>query len=122
MVSEVTKFLSNRGVSLTFFREAEELPVEFLEKLYDEHKHKDFFSGHMDYMKSGPCLVSTAYLDTTAENEDPTVRLGEIVRSKTGPSVRNTFGRSVRENVLHCSDTAEARVSEIELAKSYGLI
>lgn len=121
LVHEISNFLSKRNVTLNLVDGEYLLPYAFLEDLYEEHKGKHFYEDHMNYMKSGPCRIGTVTV-THHPGLEPTSVMDELVRSKTTPSIRLLYARSVRENVVHCSDSPESRVRELKLARSYRLI
>lgn len=123
-VDDITDFFYQRGVQLVLIGEEKPLPLAFLEELYQEHREKSFYQGHMEYMMSGPCLVGVATVDEDQwpDSMEPTKVLDELVRSKTKQSIRSLYGRTIRENVMHCSDSEESRQREHALAKRYKLI
>lgn len=121
MVHNISYFLFQRGVILDLVDGEQLLPHAFLEDLYEEHKGKHFYEDHMKYMKSGPCRIGTVTV-THHPGLEPTSVMDELVRSKTTPSIRLLYARSVRENVVHCSDSPDSRIRELKLARSYGLL
>lgn len=123
LVEQIFYFLAERGVILILKDGERPLPHEFLKELYKEHEGKHFYEEHMKYMNSGPCRIGTALVDSDKyPDEDPTAVLDGLVRSKIKASVRSMFGKSIRENVMHCSDTPESMETEYKLAKQYQLI
>lgn len=123
-VDGVRSFLHERGVSIDFVSDEKRLPLEFLQELYQEHEGKDFYEGHMAYVSGGPCRVVVMSLSPQEypETRDETQVLDRLLRSKTDRSIRSTFGKSIRENVMHISDSAEANERETQFAKKYHLL
>lgn len=74
------------------------------EALYEEHRGKDFFDDLVDYMVGDRCIL---------------VRMrgrAETFRATLLQKVRDKFGRDVRHNAIHASDSAEAAARELALA------
>lgn len=74
----------------------------YLELLYAEHKTKDFFEGQIEFMTSGDLvLIKLSAVDCAS-------RLRNVVKR-----ARNRYGTSIRENVIHGSDSPEAGEREV---------
>jgi nucleoside-diphosphate kinase len=81
---------------------------------YSEHQGKPFFNDLVEYMTSGPVLL------TCLEREDAVRTLREVVGA-TDPAqaapgtVRQLFGRSKQENSVHASDSLASADREVKL-------
>ena len=74
------------------------------EKLYEAHRGAHYFDGQISFMTSGPSVV------VAVEGINCSQRLRHVVKS-----LRAEFGQSVRENVVHGSDSFEAGIRETEI-------
>ena len=84
------------------------------EEFYAEHKGKGFFGDLLDYMTSGPVML------TCLERENAVARLREVVGA-TDPAqaaegtVRKLFGESKQMNSVHASDSPASADREIKI-------
>ena len=88
---------------------------ETLTQHYAEHVGRAFFNDLVDFMQSGPIIISIW------EGRSGTV---QAVRKLIGPTdpakgsndtIRGQFGTSVRHNVIHASDSVESALREISI-------
>jgi len=83
------------------------------EEFYAIHQGKEFFSGLVEFMTSGPVLA------LRLEREDAVRRLRELAgatdpkQAKPG-TIRADFGTTTRENVIHASHPDENPEREIQ--------
>ncbi|MBE0433616.1 nucleoside-diphosphate kinase [candidate division WOR-3 bacterium] len=82
-------------------------------KFYEIHKGKDFYNWLVDFISSGPVVVACLKADSAP------ARLREVVGAtdpkKAAPNtVRNLYGTSVGENVVHASAPDENPQREID--------
>jgi nucleoside-diphosphate kinase len=85
---------------------------EMVERHYEEHKDKDFFSELVEFMLSGKVCVAIL------EGEDAVARartlLGPTDPEKWAPTtVRGKYGTDRRHNACHASDSVESAKREI---------
>jgi nucleoside-diphosphate kinase len=84
------------------------------EEFYGEHRGKGFFNDLLDYMTSGPVML------TCLEKENGVARLREVVGA-TDPAqaaegtVRKLFGESKQANSVHASDSPASAEREIKI-------
>jgi len=84
------------------------------EEFYGEHRGKGFFNDLLDYMTSGPVML------TCLEQENGVARLREVVGA-TDPAqaaegtVRKLFGESKQMNSVHASDSPASAEREIKI-------
>ena len=82
------------------------------EKFYEIHKERPFFGELVDFMTSGPVVVQVL------EGEGAVAKYREVMGA-TNPAqaadgtIRKLFARSVGENSVHGSDSAENAAIEI---------
>jgi nucleoside-diphosphate kinase len=82
------------------------------EKFYEVHKERPFYGELVDFMTSGPVIVQVL------EGEGAVARYREVMGA-TNPAqaadgtIRKLFARSVGENSVHGSDSAENAAIEI---------
>ena len=85
---------------------------EQAETFYDVHRERPFFGELVDFMTSGPVVVQVL------EGEGAVARYREVMGA-TNPAnaeegtIRKLFARSVGENSVHGSDSAENARTEI---------
>lgn len=90
------------------------LTREEAQTFYGEHQGKPFFNDLVEYMTSGPVLLSCL------EREGAIARLREAVGA-TDPAqaapgtVRQMFGRSKQMNSVHASDSLASANREVKL-------
>lgn len=82
------------------------------ERFYSVHAARPFFGELVDFMTSGPVVVQVL------EGEDAVARYREVMGA-TNPeqaaegTIRKLFARSIGENSVHGSDSAENAAAEI---------
>ena len=82
------------------------------EKFYDVHRERPFFGERVEFRTSGPVVVQVL------EGENAEARSREVMGA-TNPAqadegtIRKLFARSVGENTVHGSDSAENAQMEI---------
>ena len=104
-----------RGLNLDRERVFDIAPRHILEEHYKEHSGKSFLPSLIDFMESGPVVVSVW--------RGPKGAIGTIrdIVGATDPTlaapgtIRQEFGSSVQENVLHASDSVASAQREIKL-------
>ena len=85
---------------------------EQAEQFYDVHRERPFFGELVDFMTSGPVVVQVL------EGENAVAKHREVMGA-TNPAnadegtIRKLFARSVGENSVHGSDSAENAAMEI---------
>jgi nucleoside-diphosphate kinase len=90
------------------------LTREEAQSFYAEHQSKPFFTDLVDYMTSGPVML------TCLERDNAITLLREVVGA-TDPaqaapgSVRAIYGRSKQMNSVHASDGAASSEREVKL-------
>lgn len=72
------------------------LPKEKAQRLYEDHKDKEFFNDLVEFMISGRCLICQMIINMEADVS--------IARHIT-ESIRDEYAMSVRVNMIHCSDS-----------------
>lgn len=82
------------------------------EGFYEEHRERPFFTDLVNFMVSGPIMVSVL------EGENGIAKHREIMgatnpaEAETG-TIRADFAKSIDENAVHGSDSAESAAREI---------
>ena len=90
------------------------LTREEAQAFYSEHETKPFFPDLVDYMTSGPVML------TCLERDNAIAYLREVIGS-TDPSqavagtVRALFGKSKQYNSVHASDSSASADREVKL-------
>jgi nucleoside-diphosphate kinase len=81
------------------------------EEFYQEHKGKDFFSLLVDMMSSGPIIVAALEKDNAVADLRKLIGNTDPVKAEEG-TVRKIFGKSMRENAIHASDSDQNAIRE----------
>lgn len=101
--SSIMAELESEGFNIVALRSMT-MSNEDASSLYDVHSQKDFFSGLVEFMSSGPCVV----IHVKREN------CINVVRNLVS-RLRSRFATSTRENVIHASDSTVAATREVAL-------
>ncbi len=84
-----------------------------IENFYDVHRGKYFFEPFMNFMTSGPIIVSAW------EGKDAVFSVRNIIgatdsREAAPGTLRRLFGTDGRKNLVHASDSVENGIKEID--------
>ncbi len=110
-IGEIIAMIEKQNLTLSNLK-MEKLSEPQAEAFYAEHKGKPFYPELVKMMTSGPVVLMVV------DGDNAVLRLREIVGS-TDPSkaapgtIRQAFGKSVGENAIHASDSAESAKREI---------
>lgn len=108
-------FQNKLNLTLMFERIYEKAPSKQLLSHYSEHVDKPYFSKLFRFMQSGPIVVSIW------SGSEGTVESVRKVVGGTDPgqgdrsTIRGRFGKDVRRNAIHASDSTESAEREIEI-------
>ena len=88
------------------------LSQEQAENFYAEHKERPFFSALIEFMTSGPVVISVL------EGEDAVIKhrniMGATNPKEAAPgTIRADFASTIDENAVHGSDSVDSSVREI---------
>ena len=115
-IGAVIDTLEKKGLVIKNMK-MEHLSRERAEGFYDIHREKPFFEKHIKFMTSGPIV------EIILEHPDCIEYVREVI-GQTDPAnaaegtIRKRFGRSLRENAVHASDSPET--AETEIAYIFG--
>ena len=120
LVPSITKDVEASGLKVIDKKETN-LSLELLEKLYEEHRGKDFYPNLIKFLSSGPvvCMAvggenAVERLRTLMGNTVPSQASLESIRGKyKGVSDKGPSGAI--ENFVHGSDSPEGAKFELEL-------
>jgi nucleoside-diphosphate kinase len=87
---------------------------DLAERLYAEHREKDFFSELVEFITSGDVVVARV----AGESAVPVVRalMGATDPVEAAPgTIRGDFGLVITQNLVHGSDSAESAKRELDL-------
>jgi len=82
------------------------------EAFYSVHKNKDFFSGLVDFMTSGPCIPMVVEGDNAVHGIRQLVGSTDPEKAEAG-TIRALYGTTIRRNCIHASDSPETAEKEI---------
>lgn len=104
LLATVIQELLGSGLNIVFLQRLT-MTRDEAERLYEFHRGADYFCGQVDFMTSGPVTV------IVVEGSDCSQRLRKLVKQ-----LRATWSpNSVRENVVHGSDSADSGVRETQI-------
>ena len=112
LVGNILQRFENKGLGLVAM-ELRQLDAAILERHYEEHKGKGFYSDLVSFMSRGPVVAMVL------EGPEDT---WEIVRNMMGATtprsaasgtIRGDLGTIFTENLVHGSDSAESAAREI---------
>jgi nucleoside-diphosphate kinase len=113
LVGEILSRFERKGFKIRALKMIR-LSREQAEKLYDIHFGKSFFNDLVNYMTSGPVVA----VILEGDNAVNAVRLmiGPTDGSKAPPgTIRGDYSLSIRENVIHASDSIERVEHEVNV-------
>ncbi len=113
LIGEIISRFEHKGLKLVGIKMLQ-MTDEILDKWYEEHKEKSFFSDLKSFMRSMP-IVAMVWEGVDAV---PVVRklVGTTLgREAEAGSIRGDFGMSQQYNLIHASSSNEAALKEISL-------
>ncbi|MDK2901119.1 MAG: nucleoside-diphosphate kinase [Thermosediminibacterales bacterium] len=113
IVGEIIHRLEKKGLEIVDIKLLN-LSKELAEEHYSEHKGKEFFDQLTEYITSGPVIAMVV----KGNNAIQAVRqlMGNTDPIKAAPgTIRGDYGLTIRENLVHGSDSLESSKREISL-------
>ncbi|NPV42380.1 MAG: nucleoside-diphosphate kinase [Firmicutes bacterium] len=113
IVGEIIHRLEKKGLEIVDIKLLS-LSKELAEEHYSEHKGKEFFDQLIEYITSGPVIAMVV----KGNNAIQAVRqlMGNTDPIKAAPgTIRGDYGLTIRENLVHGSDSLESSKREISL-------
>ena len=113
LIGKILAHVEERGFRLVEARFAT-ITREEAQRFYAEHSGKPFFGDLVDYMTSGPVML------TALEREGAVAALREVVGA-TDPAqaapgtIRRLYGESKQMNSVHASDSVPSAEREVKL-------
>ncbi len=80
------------------------LTPEIASGFYAEHKGKPFYEPLIEFMSSGPIIVAILEKDNAVEEYRKLIGPTDPMQAPEG-TIRKLFGKSIRENAVHGSDS-----------------
>jgi len=90
------------------------LTREDAQSFYGEHLGKPFFNDLVDYMTSGPVMLTVLERDNAVAALREAIGATDPAQAKPG-TVRAVFGRSKQLNSVHASDSTASSDREVKL-------
>lgn len=115
LIGEILRRLANSGFTLAAGKLAK-ISKQQAEKLYEEHKGKEFYQGLVDFALEGPAFIMVL------KREDAVAKLREVIGS-TNPAkalpgtIRGDLakGQELPRNMIHASDSVNSAEREIPI-------
>lgn len=112
LVGLISTRIEHRGLKIIKFRK-EFLAPSIAREFYAEHQGKGFFDGLVEFMSSGMIIVQLLEGENAVAKYREMIGVTDPKKAKNG-TIRALFGTSIRQNVVHGSDSAEAAEREIK--------
>jgi nucleoside-diphosphate kinase len=90
------------------------LDTEAVERFYEVHRGKEFYSSLVEYIASGPVVA----MEITGDNVITAIRslVGATDPGAAQPgTIRYMFGISIQHNAVHASDSPDAAKKELAI-------
>ncbi len=113
LVGRILERFEDKGLTIAAMK-LMKIPRDLAEKQYAPHKDKPFYAGLLDYITSGPVLVTVLRGERCIEMAR--TLMGATFGYEAAPgTIRGDFGASRTYNLVHGSDSAETARTEIAL-------
>ncbi|MEM0355760.1 MAG: nucleoside-diphosphate kinase [Desulfurococcaceae archaeon] len=113
LIGEVISRFEKKGLRIIAMKMLR-ISREIAEKLYEEHRGKDFYEPLINFMISGPSVVLVVEGYSAIEAVRNIIGPTNGVKAPPG-TIRGDYALSVRENVVHASDSSSKADYEIKL-------
>lgn len=87
---------------------------ELADQHYQEHCNKEYYSGLREYITSGPVFAMVWTGEDIVEQSRILIGSTDPAQAKSG-TIRSDYGKDIRRNVIHSSDSLENARREINL-------
>lgn len=112
-IGEVISRFEKKGLKLIGLKMIR-MPEKLARELYKEHVGKDFYEPLLRFVTSGPVVAMVVEGPRAVEAVRQIVGNTDAVEALPG-SIRGDFALSVRENIVHASDSLESAKREIAI-------
>jgi len=113
LIGEVISRFEKKGLNLIGLKMIR-MSRKTAEELYKEHIGKDFYEPLVKFITSGPVVLIVLEGPRAVEAVRQIVGDTDAVKAIPG-SIRGDFALSVRENVVHASDSLESAEREMRI-------
>ncbi|HEW90956.1 MAG TPA: nucleoside-diphosphate kinase [Thermotogaceae bacterium] len=113
LIGEVISRFEKKGLNLIGLKMIR-MSRKTAEELYKEHIGKDFYEPLVKFITSGPVVLMVLEGPRAVEAVRQIVGDTDAVKAIPG-SIRGDFALSVRENVVHASDSLESAEREMRI-------
>ena len=84
------------------------------EKLYEMHRGKQFYSGLVNHILSGPVVVMVVKGNNVIKDLRKVAGVTDPAKAELG-TIRGDYGISINENIIHAADSPENAEREIKI-------
>ncbi|MEM1661340.1 MAG: nucleoside-diphosphate kinase [Desulfurococcaceae archaeon] len=113
LIGEVISRFEKKGLRIIAMKMLR-ISREIAEKLYEEHRGKDFYEPLINFMISGPSVALVVEGYSAIEAVRNIIGPTNGVKAPPG-TIRGDYALSVKENVVHASDSSSKADYEIKL-------
>ena len=118
LVGEILTRFERHGIRISGLK-IMQIDKATAEKLYEQHRGKEYFNQLTDDMTSAPSAI--AVLDTDVLDTDSAIALVRKIVGDKDPgkadmgTIRGDFGLRIDQNIIHASDNKESAEREIPM-------
>jgi nucleoside-diphosphate kinase len=113
LIGRILAHVEGEGFRIVEARFAQ-LTREEAQTFYAEHQGKPFFGDLVEYMTSGPVLLTCLERESAIPHLRTVVGATDPAQAAPG-TVRNLYGRSKQMNSVHASDSSASAEREVKL-------
>lgn len=113
LIGKVIARLEQKGLKLIGLKMLH-IDKQLAEKLYDVHRERDFFSILVNFVTSGPIVVTVWEGDNAISVVRTVIGATKSYEALPG-TIRGDFGLSLTMNIVHASDSPERAGYEMRL-------
>lgn len=113
LVGECFKRLENAGLKIVAMK-MKRVSKEEAESLYSIHKGKEFYDSLIDYIRSGPVVVSVIAGKEAVKLTRKLIGATDPVKANTG-TIRGDYAQNISHNVVHAADSPKNAKKELSI-------
>lgn len=114
LIGEITARIERKSGWRITALELRTLDLATLRRHYAEHEGRPFYEPLLAFMSSGPSVVMAVEGDRVVEGLRALAGATDAIAAAPG-SIRGDLGTSVRENLIHASDSEKSAQRELEI-------
>ncbi|MBW9222081.1 nucleoside-diphosphate kinase [Methanothermococcus sp. SCGC AD-155-C09] len=113
LIGRIIQRFEDKGLEIVEMKMLK-IPKELAEKLYEEHRNRDFFEKLINFITSGKVVVMVIEGERAISVVRKMIGKTDPLEAEAG-TVRGDFGYSTPDNLVHASDSEDSAKREINL-------